>query len=192
MTDNEKTAIIKDGRKKIHQVLPSGEEMIEEFDIVTDELLVRRVRKATVIGGQGPWEYEIGEEAQKRGDPPDIKESSVNPILIRKDTPDFFQWRIRNLPYPKDVYSISVEKDTSQIVLRTSNKKYFKKIKIPDMQRANIALEDNSISFTHANNTLIISYKKPPAILAIESARKKERATIKITKESDAENCKTQ
>ena len=43
-------------------------------------------------------------------------------IFVRADTVDSFQWRIRNLPYPIDVYSISI--DGREIVLRTSNKKY--------------------------------------------------------------------
>lgn len=30
------------------------------------------------MGGQGPWEYEIGEEPPKRDNPLDMKESSVN------------------------------------------------------------------------------------------------------------------
>jgi len=36
------------------------------------------------------------------------------------------QWRVRNLPYPKEVYEISVDQEKNQVVIRTTNKKYFK------------------------------------------------------------------
>lgn len=42
---------------------------------------------------------------------------------MRKDTLTSFQWRIRNLPYPKEVYSVSVEKEQRCCVIRTTNKK---------------------------------------------------------------------
>jgi hypothetical protein len=33
----------------------------------------------------------------------------IQPIFIRKDTLDCFQWRIRNLPYPAEVYQLEVD-----------------------------------------------------------------------------------
>jgi hypothetical protein len=33
---------------------------------------------------------------------------------------------VRNLPYPKEVYEISVDQEKNQVVIRTTNKKYFK------------------------------------------------------------------
>lgn len=45
------------------------------------------------------------------------------PIFLRKDTKVCFQWRIRNLPYPKDVYSVSVDRKERCIVVKTTNKK---------------------------------------------------------------------
>ncbi len=47
----------------------------------------------------------------------------MQPIFSRKDTRDTFQWRVRNLTYPADVYSVSVEAADRKIVIRTSNKK---------------------------------------------------------------------
>jgi hypothetical protein len=35
-------------------------EMAEEYDLQTDELLVRKLRKPSVLGADGPWVYEIG------------------------------------------------------------------------------------------------------------------------------------
>lgn len=31
------------------------------------------------------------------------------PVFMRKDTKTSFLWRVRNLPYPKEVYNISLE-----------------------------------------------------------------------------------
>ena len=62
--------------------------------------------------GQASWEYEIGEDP-KRWDPEQdliqVSNSTKNPIFCRKDTAERFEWRIRNLPYPKDNYIIEVD-----------------------------------------------------------------------------------
>ncbi|VDI27072.1 Hypothetical predicted protein [Mytilus galloprovincialis] len=52
---------------------------------------------------------------------------------------------------------VTVDEDKKNIVIRTTNKKYYKKFDIPDMLRAQIPLDQNSISVAHANNTLIVS-----------------------------------
>lgn len=66
------------------------------------------------------------------------------------------EWRIRNLSYPKDVFSVTAE-DDGTITVRTSNKKYFKKIKVPDLERIGLKPESDRITFTHQFNTLIIT-----------------------------------
>lgn len=66
------------------------------------------------------------------------------------------EWRIRNLPYPISVYSVTAE-DDGTITIRTSNKKYFKKIKVPDLERINLKPEQDRIMYTHQYNTLIIT-----------------------------------
>ena len=68
---------------------------------------------------------------------------------MRKDTPERFEWRIRNLKYPKDVYNISIDHNTQEIVIRTSNKKYFKRFDIPDMKRLGLKLEESSVAWKY-------------------------------------------
>ena len=46
------------------------------------------------------------------------------PIFVRKDTRESFQWRIRNLPFSIDVYDVTVNDDKTHIIIRTKNKKY--------------------------------------------------------------------
>ena len=45
-------------------------------------------------------------------------------MFTRKDNSKAFQWRIRNLPYPLEVYSVTVDDDKYSMIIRTSNKKY--------------------------------------------------------------------
>ncbi|XP_068111763.1 protein DPCD isoform X2 [Hyperolius riggenbachi] len=113
------------------------------------------------------------------------------PVFMRKDTKTSFQWRIRNLPYPKDVYSVTVNKTERCCIVRTSNKKYYKKFTIPDLDRCQLELDDNALSFAHANNTLIITYEKPKEILLVEEDLLKELKSMKTNSEGDVE-CKTQ
>ena len=64
---------------------------------------------------------------------------------MRKDKEDRFEWRIRNLPYPKEVYCIEIDHNKQDIVLKTSNKKYYKRFDIPDLKRVGIKLEESSV-----------------------------------------------
>ncbi|XP_034044236.1 protein DPCD [Thalassophryne amazonica] len=192
LKSSNKTVLIHDGKRKIHYVFPDGKQMAEEYDLSTDELLGRRWCHKSTLGAPGPWQVEVGEPPagaavllQSEG----IMESRCNPVLVRKDTKICFQWRIRNLPYPKEVFSVSVDPAERRIIIKTSNKKYYKKLSVPDLDRCQLPLEGSALSFTHANNTLIISYKKPKEILSVERELLDEVKTLKMTAEGD---CKTQ
>eukprot|EP01060_Flectonema_neradi_P000734 TRINITY_DN10454_c4_g1_i1.p1 TRINITY_DN10454_c4_g1~~TRINITY_DN10454_c4_g1_i1.p1 ORF type:complete len:213 (+),score=33.98 TRINITY_DN10454_c4_g1_i1:61-639(+) len=177
-----KTALIQGGRKKIHATYNGGIEMVEEYDVITDKLLVRKWRKEGQLGGEGSWEYEIGGSTIGSGNE-FLQESSKNPLLVRSDDATTFEWRIRNLPYPKDVYKVAVE--NSEIVVRTTNKKYFKKISIPDMRRLNLPLDNSEVSWKHAHNTLIISYSKPQPVLIQQQKDAAERKNMKVVRLKD-------
>ena len=45
-------------------------------------------------------------------------------MFSRKDTATTFQWRIRNLPYPINNYTVTVDDDSAGITIKTVNKKY--------------------------------------------------------------------
>lgn len=165
-----------DGKKKIHTTFPDGGEMIEEYDEKTDLLLVRMVKKGTTLGKEAQWIYEVGQPPAAAFDPyaDTLKASSSQPIFLRKDTPEHFQWRIRNLSYPSDVYSVKVDHEKQDIVVRTSNKKYFKRIDVPDLRRIGLTLKDESLDWVHKNNALIISYAKPKQVREAEQQALKE------------------
>ncbi|NXC66345.1 DPCD protein, partial [Anhinga anhinga] len=189
-----KTALVQDGKRKIHYLFEDGKEMAEEYDMKTGQLVSRKWRENNTLGGSGKWQVEVGEPTSPLLGALEselIKESSSNPVFMRKDTLSSFQWRIRNLPYPKEVYSVSVEKEQRCCVIQTTNKKYYKKFSIPDLDRYQLPLDAAALSFTHANNTLIITYQKPKEILAAEEQLQKELKKIKAANNGDGD-CKTQ
>ena len=177
----QKRSVVDKDRRKIFTTFPDGHEMVEEFDVITDELLVRKVRKAkTAIGSEGPWVYEVGSDPRVfRPDTDTLRESQTEPVLARKDTPEFFEWRVRNLPYPKETYEVSIDGEKQQIVVRTKNKKYFKRIDVPDMARAGLRLEPQGLSWDWKHNTLLVMYKKEKVIKDVEASAKKERLSMK-------------
>jgi hypothetical protein len=166
----KKTCVRSEGRKKVHTTNPDGSELVEEYDERTDVLLMRKSKKATNLGREAKWVYEVGQQQESAFDPHSdmMRASSSNPIFLRKDTPEHFQWRIRNLAYPVDVYSVTIDHEKQQIVVRTSNKKYFKRIEVEDLARLNLKLRDESLSWKHQHNTLIISYVRPAEVIKAE------------------------
>eukprot|EP00455_Lapot_gusevi_P049059 TRINITY_DN6881_c0_g1_i1.p1 TRINITY_DN6881_c0_g1~~TRINITY_DN6881_c0_g1_i1.p1 ORF type:complete len:220 (+),score=33.27 TRINITY_DN6881_c0_g1_i1:71-661(+) len=180
-----KTAIVSGGRKKIHSTLDDGSEMVEEFDVETDELLVRKVRRPNALGAFGEWVYEIGQPVKKFNPESDLLvESQQNPVFARQDTASHFQWRIRNLPYPLETYQLSVDDATQDIVLRTTNRKYFKRIAIPEMKTLRLGLQPELVQYEHQFNTLIISYPKPAPVLEKEATERRERAKLKPSQQA--------
>ena len=109
------------GRRKVHYTFPDESEMVEEYDLQTDELMVRKRCSKTVLGAKGEWVYEVGEAPARMTIENDVmRPSSSNPVLVRKDRVNAFEWRIRNLPYPKPTYSVTIDPEQRQVVVRTA------------------------------------------------------------------------
>ncbi|KAK3758085.1 hypothetical protein RRG08_006660 [Elysia crispata] len=184
----QKTCLIQDGRRKIHFTFAEGTEMAEEYDTKTGDLLVRKWRKKGTLGGAGRWEIEVGEQSAPINlEMEGLMESNINPIFVRKDTQTHFQWRIRNLPYPIDNYKIVAKPEERQIIISTLNKKYYKKFNVPDLERCQLGIDQSAIEFAHANNTLIISYKKPSAVIEVEKRFQQELKKMKASKDGDVD-----
>lgn len=83
----------------------------------------------------------------------------MQPFLTKRITRNNIEWRIRNLPFPIEVYSVSADKEKKAIVVRTTNKKYFKEIQVHELNRCGLLPEQQAITITHQHNTLIISVK---------------------------------
>jgi protein DPCD len=175
-------AMVVDGRRRVSWTSPDGVETVEEFDVKTNEMLMKKTRKKTALGADGEWIIEIG-TTSKSFDPykDAICPNSSNPIYTRLDTKEMFQWRIRNLPYDADVFSVTIEQEKNEIVVRTSNKKYFKRIQIPEMSKIGMKLVEKELSWKHQHNTLVISYKKPMEILKLEAEHLSEILKLSLT-----------
>lgn len=184
------TAITAGTRKKVLTSFPDGSELVEEYDITTGELLLRKRRERAVLSGDAKWDYLFGEEAQTwTPQTGTLKENTANPLFLRKDTKQNFQWRIRNLPYPKDVYNLTINHDEQVLVVRTTNKKYFKKISVPELKVLHLSLNEQSLHWSHDNNTLIVSYLKPQELLEAEAKERKQLRELQADSESE---CKQQ
>jgi len=188
------------GRRKHHTSWEDGSEMVEEYDLACSRLVVRKVRSKSALGKLSDWTFLLGEAEKKAFNPRRdmISANSRNPEFIQQDTATHFQWRIRNIPYDRSVYRISIDQNKQQIVLRTTNKKYFKRINVPSMTALGEKLCDdqNVLTYTHSNNTLIIQYKKPKKVIQTEvqyaQARAKAAENASGGKSDETPDCKTQ
>lgn len=55
------------------------------------------------------------------------------------------------------MYNVTVEPAKKAIVVRTTNKKYYKSIDVPEVDRCQIILEQESLAIDYKFNTLIIT-----------------------------------
>jgi len=154
---------------KFHTVFKDGTEIVEEYSLYTEEIESRRVKKVSMTGKEN-WTTEIGEEIKRNNNEDFLIKvnNDNNPIFIRKDTKDNFEFRIRNLKGDADNFMIDIDKDKDEIVIRTKNKKYYKRFNIPDLKRLNLNLNENNLKVNFTNNVLVITYKKPIEVLNSE------------------------
>lgn len=177
----KKSCLIENNLKKIHYDFSNGQEMVEEYNLDTNVLTRRAWKRKNQFQGQDQWEIEIGdpEPTYNKDEPILIKENSNQPFISKRNTRSNLEWRIRNLPYPLETYSVMVSLDDKCLVIRTTNKKYFKIIFIPDLERIGLIPEQQNVSYSHKFNTLIINYKKPKALLEFEKQLWTELNNIK-------------
>ncbi|XP_063826624.1 protein DPCD isoform X2 [Ostrinia nubilalis] len=194
LLDAEKSCLKEDKIKKIHYKFDDDKEMVEEYNVDTQVLLRRAWKLKGKLGGDGKWVVEIGDpipEPTQSIEMVDIVESKDQPIVSRRNTRVNLEWRIRNLPYPIETYSISANNDERCIVVRTTNKKYFKKLQVPELDRLGLKLEQANIQSSHQFHTLIIMYKKPQPLLEMEKEWYEELKKVKPIKDVPSD-CKTQ
>ena len=186
-----KTAIVQGSIRKVHYELGNEDELAEDYDMKTGELLVRKWKKASTIGKKTDWIYEVGcPPLSNSGTADTMWESSSTPRAFRQDSKTHFAWRIQPLPWPMSNYKISVEGNV--ITIKTENKKYYKKLQIEDMERYNFPLLAKHVNCAHANSTLMISYEKPPPVLQLEQSIYSELCKVKPIQDGDMDSCKQQ
>lgn len=174
---SKKSCIVDGKLKRVHFDFGDGREMVEEYNLDTNVVTRRAWRHNKHLKGEDKWEVEIGdpEPVYNEQETLTIRENSnqvftfvifptlwttlccFQPFVSRRITRTNLEWRIRNLPYPIETYSVTADQDSRCLVVRTSNKKYFKKLTIPDLERLNLLPEQENVSFSHKFNTLIIT-----------------------------------
>lgn len=177
----EKNSMISGNMRKVFYKFPDGHQMAEEYSMDTGVVQKRAWRKCKQLMGEPEWEVELGEDPRKlgaSGEKDDIRNedgsftvkiSNTEPILSKRITKKNIEWRIRNLPYPIDVYEVKADVDKRAIVVRTTNKKYYKVIAVPDLDRCGALPVQGNISIHHQYNTLIITYRKPDILCEMEA-----------------------
>lgn len=83
----------------------------------------------------------------------------LQPVVIHRVTRNKLEWRIRNIPYPIEYYNITVDPSEKCIVVRTTNKKFFKKLPMLDFQRLNLTPTQSALKYSHYMNTLVLSVR---------------------------------
>ncbi|CAH2007866.1 unnamed protein product [Acanthoscelides obtectus] len=142
----KKSCMVDRNLKKIHYAFENGQEMVEEYNLDTNVVTRRAWKHKGELECQGEWDIEIGdpEPTFEKKDEEMIRESSNQPFVSRRITKLNLEWRIRNLPYPLNTYSVTVDNESNDsgcLVVRTTNKKYYKRLPVSDLNRLNITLE---------------------------------------------------
>ncbi|XP_055621694.1 protein DPCD [Toxorhynchites rutilus septentrionalis] len=168
----DKSSAIQGTVRKVHYSFPDGNEMIEEYSTETGVILRRAWKVRSDLLKNDNWSIELGDAIPKveKNDGFLMREASSEPFLSKRVTRHAIEWRIRNLHYPLSTYTITCDGDARTITVRTSNKKYFKKIAVPEFERCNFPPVQEDLTVRHQNQTLIISYKKPPILIEMEKA----------------------
>ena len=68
---------------------------------------------------------------------------------------------MRNLPYSESTFSVTVDEADNKVVIRTTNKKYYKRFGVPEMDMLKKRLDADDLSWFHRNNALVISVCAP-------------------------------
>ena len=70
--------------------------------------------------------------------------------------------------------------------------RYYKQIPVPSMARAGCPLDEGELGHSHANNTLVITYAKPQAVLTADAANAEAREAAAASLGGGAASCKQQ
>ncbi|XP_048843756.1 protein DPCD isoform X2 [Brienomyrus brachyistius] len=103
LRSSRKTVLVHDGKRKVHYLFSDGKQMAEEYDMKTDELVVRKWRTKSKLGAQGPWEMEVGESFPSTEAVLEhqlIKENCSNCLCVKTPKP-VFSGESGTFPTPK-------------------------------------------------------------------------------------------
>jgi hypothetical protein len=182
---DDAVAFLVNGVKQIgYTVKSAGIEVVEVCRPETGELLARKERRKTAYGANGPWEVTYGLDAPSRKAVEVLElAADKNPFCFRQDEPGVWAWRIRQMPWPAPNYEVDVDPVKNQIVVRTKNKKYFKRLDAPNGE----TLDRGEVTWNWAYNTLVIHHNKPPRVVSHDKADQEWRRSVPIRTDGDNE-----
>ena len=188
------TAIKVSGRLRVQTTYEvSGVEMVEEWSSPTS-LLSRRWRETSTLGKDGEWEWEIGVRPPARVEAGgEIKASDVNPQFIGRDSEDKFVWHVTRCPWPEDNYSVSYDGERDELVLRTGNRKYYKRWRVPTLVRMGLGGEGLEVGLRwmgDGEDLVVIEVEKNDGVKEEERRRRKEREKAAEGMEGGGGDCK--
>jgi len=186
------SAIVVAGNIRAQTKFSNGIENIEEWSSKsssnkqlrpeTMELLMRKWRGPDKMGRIGNWEYEVSQPIHHAASNQEEIGSDIisinkneNPIWSSEWTPSHLLWKATNSVWPFENYSVTVVDDAQQtLVVRSKNKKLFKKIQIPALARIHEKLNDSAVDLEYNSKLkcLTILYKKSEAVLKQEEEEK--------------------
>ncbi|XP_050092891.1 protein DPCD [Anopheles aquasalis] len=168
----EKTSSVLGNVRTVYYRFSDGREMIEEYSIETGLVLKRAWKVQSRLTRKEEWQIELGDSKCPSliDNEPMLKEAETEPMVWKRITRNFIEWRIRNLPYPLPTYTITCNGTSRTLTIKTSNNKFFKELDIPEFHRCMFEPKREDLSVKHQNSTLILTYKKPLVLLEMEKA----------------------
>ena len=170
---------------------------IDEYSLA-GALLSRRWRAPDRLGKPAPWEYEVGEApaaaaAAGAGEQGLVTVNAANPTFVPLDSAATFLFKVRNCPWALENYVVAVDEEKDEIVIRSKNKKYFKRFRIPALARLGIKHDEQALDLTYvaSESSLVVAYTKPVEVLKHEEEERKEWK-LKLAKGAgeSGESCK--
>ena len=148
------TAIVVGGKLRVQTAYGNGCERVEEW--VSDNtsmkggdltLQSRRWRMPSKLNLEPDWEYEIGAPKPKASPSSETTFSistSLNPVWSASMTQTHFVFSVTNAPWPVDNYTVTAAEGNEELILRTKNKKFYKRWRIPSLVRAGEKIDEVS------------------------------------------------
>src|SRR4051812_41561010 len=79
------TSLVAGDRRKVHTSFPESKtEFIEEYDVNSDDLLIRKYRQQSSLGAWGAWTFEIGEPVNKFNPQNELMAETANNVSSHK------------------------------------------------------------------------------------------------------------
>jgi len=155
----------------------TGAEVVELCTLDTGELIARKERRRMGYSEKLSWELTHRTHVPERRDVNTMElAQGRNPVFFRQDTAAEWCWRVRQIPYRANFYQVTVDEPKNQIVVRTTNKKYYKRIDAPHGEK----MAASDINWNWQFETLVITHKKPPRVVAAEKREREWRKGLKM------------